>query len=116
MSDRIDVDAILASLPPAFDDPGENPWGGANLEKCGDPACRCAGLSVSSAETRIRQTLGLIAEMRGYQLHEGERDRLDEIAAALRGEEPEEQRQKPYYPHPTNPPPGHAGGRLPWGI
>lgn len=40
-SERIDVDAILASLGPEFDDPGDNPWGGANLEKCGDPACRC---------------------------------------------------------------------------
>jgi hypothetical protein len=36
----IDVDAIIASLDPALADPGDNPWGGANLERCGEyPAC-----------------------------------------------------------------------------
>ena len=28
----VDVDAILDSLGPEFDDPGDDPWGGANLE------------------------------------------------------------------------------------
>lgn len=28
----VDVDAILASLGPEFDDPGDDPWGGGNLE------------------------------------------------------------------------------------
>lgn len=26
-NEPVDVDAILASLPPEFDDPGDNPWG-----------------------------------------------------------------------------------------
>jgi hypothetical protein len=34
------VDAILETLPD--DDPGEDPWGGANLAQCGAPACPCS--------------------------------------------------------------------------
>jgi len=36
----VDVESILSSLPD--DDPGDNPWGGASLEQCGDPDCGCA--------------------------------------------------------------------------
>lgn len=32
MSEPIDVDAILASLGDEFDDPGDDRWGGANLD------------------------------------------------------------------------------------
>jgi hypothetical protein len=32
--ERIDVEAVLASLPAELDDPGEDPWGGASLIHC----------------------------------------------------------------------------------
>lgn len=36
----IDVDSLLASLDPALADSGENQWGSANLESCGEcPSC-----------------------------------------------------------------------------
>ena len=39
----IDVDAVLAALDPALADPGDDPWGGANLANCGEcAACRAA--------------------------------------------------------------------------
>ncbi|WP_068059187.1 hypothetical protein [Nocardia xishanensis] len=31
MAQPIDVDAILGSLGPEYNDPGDDPWGGANL-------------------------------------------------------------------------------------
>jgi hypothetical protein len=34
--ERIDVDVILASIGPEFDDPGDNPGGSANLDPGGD--------------------------------------------------------------------------------
>jgi hypothetical protein len=37
---RVDVDAILRSLPAEFDDPGIDPWGGANLAGVCN-RCRC---------------------------------------------------------------------------
>lgn len=37
--ERIDVDAILASLPDELNDVGDDPWGGANLADCGGPCC-----------------------------------------------------------------------------
>lgn len=40
----------------------------------------------TDAETRISQTLALIADMRQYQLQEDEEFRLEEIEAELRGE------------------------------
>jgi hypothetical protein len=86
MSERIDVDAILASLGPELDDAGKNPWGSANLERCGDPACRCSRLNVTDAEMRILRTLAAIADRRRYQLDEFEEHSLDQIEAILRGE------------------------------
>lgn len=37
----VDVDAILEELGDEFDDPGDSPWGGANLEW--HPSCPCPG-------------------------------------------------------------------------
>lgn len=35
----VDVDAILASLGDEYMDPGDDPWGGANLTACHGPCC-----------------------------------------------------------------------------
>lgn len=40
----IDVDAILASLPVELFEPHDDPWGGANWARCGDPTCGCQDL------------------------------------------------------------------------
>lgn len=48
----IDVDAILESLDKDLLDPGDNPWGGANLEPCGDENCRCSKTMETPADGR----------------------------------------------------------------
>ncbi len=43
-TDYLWVEGALEDWCKALDDPGDNPWGGANLEKCGNPDCRCAAM------------------------------------------------------------------------
>ncbi|WP_086847034.1 hypothetical protein [Amycolatopsis kentuckyensis] len=53
-----DVDAILASLGPHLDDPGDDRWGGASFAPCG-PGCPLGG-------PELRRQLGWMNGLDAY--------------------------------------------------